>query len=191
MGVGGTQLTTYTVPTIRPIFDSKPISSSKGSTIRNNSKRKEPKRVDGCRLNQKRPEITPANKPMHLPTSHPDAKQPNCQRKPAGTRILGKKRFCKLQREQNLTNETTNATNSTKLDGNRRQRLTSKTTLHGSHTNPRPHCIPHLNLVTKETQGCAQQRRPRGPGCPPRDKQGRRQKIQSPVGARGPSGHLI
>ena len=57
-----------------------------------------------------------------------------------------KNRFRKLQREQNSTNETTNAS---KLDETRRRRRTNKTRLHGSYTNPSPHCIPYLNLVTK------------------------------------------
>ena len=61
-----------------------------------------------------------------------------------------KNRFRKLQREQDLTNETTNAS---KLDETRRRRRTNKTKLHGSDMNPSPHCIPYLNLITKKRTG--------------------------------------
>ena len=96
-----------------PILHTKLISGSKGSTIQTNSKRKEFKRVNGHRLNQKRTEIRSPNKPTHLSPIHHDAKHPHCQKKAAGPRMDGKNRFRKLQREQNSTNETTNAT---KLD---------------------------------------------------------------------------
>ena len=56
-------------------------------------------------------------------------------------------RFCKLQREQNSTNGTTNPS---KLDKTRRRRPTNKTRLHRSYTKPSPHCIRYLNLVTKK-----------------------------------------
>ena len=94
----------------------------KGGQFETNSKRKELKRVDGRRLNEGRTEIRPPNKPTHLPPSHHDAKHPNCQKKAAAPGMDGKNRFRKLQREQNLTNETMKTS---KLDETRRN---SKTT---------------------------------------------------------------
>ena len=55
-------------------------------------------------------------------SSHHDAKHSNCQNKAAGPRMDGINRFGKLQREQNSTNQTTNAS---KLDKTRRNPTTT------------------------------------------------------------------
>ena len=109
-----------------PIFHTKLISSSKGSTIGTNSRRKEPKRVDGRRLNQKQTEIRTPNKPEHLPPSHHDAQHPNCQKKAVGPRMTDKTSFVSSKRSKPRRTKRRMRRNSTKLDETRRRRRTNE-----------------------------------------------------------------
>ena len=102
-----------------PMFNLKLISSSKGSTIRTNLKRKEPKQVDRRRLNQKRTEIRTANKPTHLPPSHHDAKHPNCQKKAVGPRMIDKTSFVSSKQSKTRRTKRRTRQNSTKLNETR------------------------------------------------------------------------
>ena len=95
-----------------PIFHTKPISSSKGSTIRTNSKQKEPKRVDGRGLNQKRTKIRTPDKPTRLPPQPPWRPTPKLPKE--GSRAQDD--------WQNSMNETMNAT---KLDETRQNSTTT------------------------------------------------------------------
>ena len=136
-----------------PSFHTRLISSSKGSTIRTNSKRKELKRVDGRRLNQKRTEIRPPNKPTLLPPSHHESNTQTAKKKAVGPRMTSKTGFVSSKGSKTRLTKRRTRRNSTKLDETRRRRRTNKTRLHGSYTNPSPHCIPYLNLITKKKTG--------------------------------------
>ena len=122
-GVGGTrQTTSRQCQPMTPFFTQSVSQAPKGAQFEPYRREKELKRVDGGQLNQTKSEMRPCNKPTHLPPSHHDAKHPNCQRNAAGPRMDGKNRFRKLQREQNSTNERTNAS---KLDEPRRNSTTA------------------------------------------------------------------
>ena len=116
--------------TIDPTFHTKLISSSKRGTMQADSKRKEPKRLDGRRLNQKRTEIIPPHKPTHLPPSHHDAQHPNCQKKAVGPKMTDKTSLVSTKRSRTRQTKRPTRRNSTKLDETRRRRRRNKNKLH-------------------------------------------------------------